>query len=550
MSESNTNVKVVEEQPKQQLTEKQLKAATLARKTYSEGNIFKIIFKITFPVFILMIVNSLYQMIDTIMAAQLVDYGEDVFGEWAKGAFKGAIAAQYIMPLIMLSMACLVIINVGYGTLFSQKLGANDPNGAKGSTSTALWTTLFLGVGCMVFVICIGPLFIKWNMPSYLFNDQSQSILIPGSGVHNIVMEDLGNTIYKDAYLSTIVYTLTIALSGFQGIVSRQLRAEGHIKSMSYLPLLSIPFNIALDYLFMGVMDMELVGATYATLIAIFITSFTTYAYAMYANKKGTTMFSWSFFGYQLDKKVLGLICLIGMVPFLMQVFRIYDIELASQAIKHLVDNIPLSGVDKFIAIGQWSTFFTAAMRPMMLIVMPGVAVLQAGGAFLGYHFGAKNYHKVNKGILTMLVVMLVYAMPSWIIILIWSKSVIYIFGVGDSINDITNEMVFIDRMIIGFGIMNCFIMGANSYFISTKRHKIGGLMQVINLLFIYTIIVVGMYYAFVGKEEFEYFYLYNSIFFAAQAVVAMLLLGIVLIKDHNRLKKEGHVDSIEIEPA
>ncbi len=508
---------------KSTLSPKQQKAAELARKTYTEGNVFKIIFKITFPVFILMIVNALYQMVDTIMAANFVDYGADIFGQDYAGVFKGAIAMQYILPIIMISMACSILINVGYGTMFSQKLGAGDAEGAKSSTSTALWVTFILGMSYLSFCLLAGPSFIKWNMPPELFTGP---------------IKPLGEEILRDAQLSALIYTLTIFLSSFQAVASRQLRAEGHVKSMSYLPLISIPFNIGLDYVFMGMLGWGLAGAATASLIAIGITSFLTYAYAMHAHSKGTTMFSFSHFNGGINWNLLKPMLLIGMAPFLMQVFRIYNIELSSQAVKHLVGNIEGDPMTVYQQVGYWTTFYTAALRPMMLIMMPGMAVLQAGGAYLGYHYGAKNYSKVNEGILVMLLVMFIYAAPSWIILLSFPQYILFVFGVGSSPADITSTMMLLDRLIIGFAILNCIVMAANSYFISTKRHKIGGLMQIVNLLIIYTIVIVSVYFAVKDNHQ-QFFYLSNSIFIACQAGVAALLLGVTISKDNKRIKRK-----------
>lgn len=532
-------------------------AAELAKKTYATGSIFKTILKITFPVFILMIVNSLYQMVDTIMAAQMVDYGADVFGESSalSGHFMGSIAAQYIMPLVMLALAMSVLINVGYGTMFSQKMGAGDVEGAKSATSTALWATFILGMFTVIFGVIFGPMIIRANIPNSYFEGN---------------LSELGETIYRDSQMTCFIYLLAIFLSGFQGVVSRQLRAEGHIKSMSYLPLIAIPFNVLFDWVFMGPMDMEVTGAAIATLISMGITSLVTYAYAISARKKEKTLFSFTAFNGGINYKILIPIFMIGLVPFFMQALRIYDIELASQLIKHFVEDIPVPNtiigttpidvdgtiynvsneiIYKLNEMGSWSTFFTAAMRPMMLIMMPGVAVLQAGSAFLGYNYGAKNYHRVNKGILVMIAVMLMYAFPSWVLLLILSKYVLVWFGAQTSYDvstwgDYGQDMINIHRIIIALGITNCFVMAPNAYVISTKRFKAGLSMQVINLVVVYTIVIFTMFYIFKGQSNYPYFYTYNAIFTAASAIVASIMLGTILFFDHKKLKKEGHVDT------
>lgn len=532
------------------------RTATMAQKMYGGDSIIKTVFRITFPVFILMIVNSLYQMVDTIMAAQLVDYGQELNENYAN-VYTGTIVMQYIMPMIMLCIASTVLVNVGYGTYFSQKMGAGDVEGAKNATSTALWVTAMICGAAAIFSIVVGPFIIRWNIPSFIYN------------------VGLGETIEKDAILSCDIYALAIFISGYQGIVSRQLRAEGHIKSMAYLPLISIPFNIFFDWLFMGAVGMHVVGASLATLISMIIATTVIMAYAGYAGKRDETLFRFSDFAGKLNYKIILPIVLIGVVPFFMQFLRIYDIQLAQQVIKNFVEDIPavhnavnminpdqwvmiqngdIAGAalrpDQIIAlniafneVGHWTTFFTAATRPMMLIMMPGVAVLQAGGAYLGYNYGAKNYNKVNKGILVMLLVMLIYALPSWIVLMSTSKYVLVWFGVGGDYADVSQEMINIHKIIIGLSIANCFVMAPNSFFISTKRFKAGMALQLINLILVYTVVIFVMYFIFSGTDNYAYFYTFNAIFMAISAIIASTMLGTMLLMDHKKLKKAGHVD-------
>lgn len=559
------------------------KAAEMAKKAYDNNKIFKTIFKITFPVFILMLVNSSYQMIDTIIAANLVDYGSlaaetitfninEIFhfedlsdklsvnevSEAIDGVYNGAIVMQYMMPMVMFCFAMTVLINVGYGTMFSQKMGAGDIEGAKSATSTALWGAALLGGISFFVAIILGPFIIRWNIPATLYE----------LGV--------GEVIENDAKWTCAIYSLTIYLSGFQGVVSRQLRAEGHIKSMSYLPLISIPINILLDWVLMGPVGMNAVGAGVATFLSMLLSSFIIYTYAIWARTKNKTLFTFKAFKGKLDFKILVPIIMIGMVPFFMQILRIYDIELGSQIIKRFVQEIPdvtimnneinnyistIGGIENiapndvrymwseivfagYSQIGQWSTFFTASTRPMMLIIMPGLSVLQAGSAYLGYHFGAKNYHKVNKGILVMIVVMLIYALPSWIFLLSLSKYVLVWFGAASSYSQVSSDMITIHRIIIGLAILNCFVMAPNAYVISTKRFKTGISMQVINLIIVYTIVLLLCYFIFSGKDYYYYFYTYNAFFTGCSAIVGIIILGTTIFLDHKKLIKEGHVDA------
>lgn len=485
----------------------------LGAELYGKGSIFKTLIKITFPVYILMLVNSLYQIVDNLLAANLVDYGVE--------GWSGAQTAMSILPLFAIVMAVTILTSFGFGTIYAQKLGAGDKEGAIEAQSTAFWGTLMVNVILMLLILVVTPTYVN-----AFINENSG---IPASLIDGIK---------KDAIYSAYIYTVVIIISSFQGILSRTLRTEGHIKSMSYIPLISIPVNITFDIIFMGVFDMGVVGAALASLIALSITLVITIAYVLYAKSKEKTNFRISNLKKGINFKILGLIAIIGLTPFLMQFLRAYAFTLNLSLMKNLTSGIVMSnGVS---AYNEWMVFFSAATRPMTLIIMPAVAVMQSGAAFLGFNYGARNYKRVNKAMELMVVIMILLALPQYILVLSITKWLLIGFGVSSELLNTVDgsHMILMHRCWTAISLLSMTQGLTMIYLMSTKRNKYAIPLIIWNQLIVFTIVYVSFYFGFKGDtENYWHFFFANPVSSIFLAISSISVLLAIIIPDNIRLK-------------
>ncbi len=476
------------------------------KDTYGNGPIFKTIMKITFPVFILMLVNSLYQLVDSLLAANLVEYA----GESAH--WTGAQTATMIMPIFAFAMAVTILTSFGFGTIYAQKLGAGDEKGAIEAQSTAFWGTVIVNIFLLVFIFLVTPHLVDFLMGSVKSEE-----------------------IRSDAIMSAYVYTIVIVISSFQGVLSRTLRTEGHIKSMSYIPLISIPINIFFDIVFMKWVGMGVVGAALASMIALTITFSITIGYTLYAKKKEQTHFRISNLKAGINFKLLGFIVFIGLTPFLMQILRSYSFTVNLFMIKDITNSISTE------TYTQWMAFFSAATRPMTLILMPAMAVMQSGAAFLGYNYGAKDYKRVNKGVESMAVAMVIFALPQYIILLIITKYLLLGFGVTNEVinSGLGNDMLLMHRTWTAVSILSMSQGLTLIYLMSTKRNKYAVPLIVWNQFIVFTVVYVSFYLGFRGDEvNYWHFFFANPTSAIILSVSSISLLIGVIIPDNIRLKK------------
>ncbi len=448
---------------------------------YAQGNVFKSLVIMTLPVLVLMLTNTLYQLIDSAIAANMVSYGG--------GNLTGSVVTMICMPVMLIMMATISLTNMGFGTIFAQRLGQKDEEGAKKAISTMhLTNVIIVAIGITLSFLLVKPWLLLMD--------------IDINAIGHLTVDGGSMSLYTDAILAMVIYALAIGLSSFQGIISRQIRSEGHIKAAAYLPLLSIPFNIVFDIIFMGPLKMGASGAALATLLSSFITTAAVIGYTMSLSKKGETYFSFSVFKLGVDWKLFLIMVMIGLAPFTLQMGRAYNQILSMLLLKDIG------------SVGSLQLMSSVA-RPMMLIMMPVFAVIQTAGAMIGYNFGAKNHERVSGTVMSAFALVFLFAVPQYILIMAWPQSMFWLFGAKDFVGDattwvqITNgttsvnvllemsrsqaQVAYLSYMVLS--IIASFPAIMIIYYLSTRRIGFAMLQTFISFFLVFTIVILSFYY-------------------------------------------------------
>ncbi len=456
---------------------------------YAQGNTFKSLFIMTLPVLVLMLTNTLYQLIDSAIAANMVSYGS--------GHLTGSVVTMIAMPVMLIMMATISLTNMGFGTIFAQRLGQKDEQGAKEAISTMHITNIIIIViGMAISFIMVKP----WLALMGVDLNSIGGLTVDGGSM----------TLHTDAILAMVIYAVAIGFSSFQGIISRQIRSEGHIKAAAYLPLLSIPFNIVFDIIFMGPLNMGASGAALATLLSSFVTTGAVIGYTMVLSKRGETYFSFSVFKLGVDWKLFLLMVMIGLAPFTLQMGRAYNQILSMTLLKDIG------------SVGSLQLMSSVA-RPMMLIMMPVFAVIQTAGAMIGYNYGAKNHKKVSETVYSSFALVFLFAVPQYILIMAWPQSMFWLFGAKDFVADstnwvhVTNGGNAINMMVsmskeqahvaylsyMGLSIIASFPAIMIIYYLSTRRVGYAMIQTFISFFLVFTIVILSFYYT-IGQHTQE----------------------------------------------
>lgn len=209
-----------------------------------------LIWKMGSPMIISMILQSVYNIVDT---AFVINMGED--------GIAGNLALTYAFPIQLLMIAIGVGTGVGINTLLSKQLGEKDKTGVQNTVGNGI----FIGV-------CIYVVFLLFG----LFGC-NQFISMQAGG--NEKAAEMGVNYLK------ICCLLSFGSIGFT-IYERFLQATGKTLFSTIAQVSGAALNIVLDYVFIYPCGMGIEGAAWATVIGQILSLIVAMAFHYCANQE------------------------------------------------------------------------------------------------------------------------------------------------------------------------------------------------------------------------------------------------------------------------
>lgn len=197
----------------------------------------KLILKMGLPMIISMVLQALYNVIDSIFVANM--------------GIKGAIANQaltYAFPIQIMIIAIGVGTGVGLNALLSKSLGEND----RKKVNKIAGNGIFLSICIYIIFLLFGLFGTKWFIS--LFTNDKEII-------------KMGTTYLK------ICTCLSLGSIGYT-VYERFLQATGKTMLSTISQISGAFTNIILDYIFIYPLKMGVAGAAWATIIGQFISLF------------------------------------------------------------------------------------------------------------------------------------------------------------------------------------------------------------------------------------------------------------------------------------
>ena len=194
----------------------------------------KLILKMGLPMIISMVLQALYNVIDSIFVANM--------------GTKGAIANQaltYAFPIQIMIIAIGVGTGVGLNALLSKSLGEND----RKKVNKIAGNGMFLSICIYIIFLLFGLFGTKWFIS--LFTNDKEII-------------KMGTTYLK------ICTCLSLGSIGYT-VYERFLQATGKTMLSTISQISGAVTNIILDYIFIYPLKMGVAGAAWATIIDITI---------------------------------------------------------------------------------------------------------------------------------------------------------------------------------------------------------------------------------------------------------------------------------------
>ncbi|SMP61506.1 MATE family efflux transporter [Anoxynatronum buryatiense] len=300
-----------------------------------------ILLRLSIPATIAMMVNALYNIVDSIFIGQGVGY-------MALGGLTIAF------PVQMGIMAMAQMIGIGAASAVSRYLGAKDREKALHVVGNSYIAVVLMGI-----IICaLGLIFIDPILRIFGATD----LLMP----------------YAKDYLQVIL----VGSLYFPFVISANnlIRAEGNARAAMLSMLVGTIANIFLDYLFIFPLQMGIRGAALATIISQFISL--VYILAYFYGEHSSLKVQWKHMklNWQIQKDMM----MVGSSSFARQ---------AAGSLMAIVLNNSLGFYGGELALAVYGII----QRVIMFLFMPMFGIVQGMQPIAGFNYGAKRMDRVSE---------------------------------------------------------------------------------------------------------------------------------------------------------
>ncbi|WP_375475199.1 MATE family efflux transporter [uncultured Nostoc sp.] len=324
-----------------------------------QGNLIKLMFKLSIPSILGTLMVSLNSFIDALFAGRFLN----------ETALAGILLA---LPFTSIVEGFAALIGVGSASVLSRAIGSGDIK----TQSKIFGNLITMSVVISFFITIIG----------YIFGEELIAFM-GGSG--QVALE---GTKYLKTYILGSVFFIGGTACG--EIIS----SEGQIRLTTISMSIFVIINILLNYIFLTVFHWGTSGIALATIIAMVFSSIVNLAYFIFGK---------SFISVNLKKLAIaidllpatlsvGMSSLFAPVMMLAQGFVVFN-------------SISYYGTNNDIA------FFGATQKVTSLVFIPIIGFAQALQPIIGMNYGAKNHRRIKKAYLTFAIIGTILLLLIWL---------------------------------------------------------------------------------------------------------------------------------------
>ncbi|MBT4120504.1 MAG: MATE family efflux transporter [Candidatus Magasanikbacteria bacterium] len=338
----------------------------------AEAPIKKLLWKLSAPAMVGMLVMALYNLVDTIFIGRAV-------------GILGIAGIAIVFPIHMLIMAIEQTIGIGGASFISRKLGERK----KEETEFALGNIVSMVIISSIIMTVLGLVFIK---PLLIAFGATDTILPLAIEYARIIM-------------------LGIVFFSFGMVGNNLVRAEGNAKVAMITMLIGALLNIILDPIFIFGFGMGMAGAAWATVLS----QIATFLYILYYFATGKSLLKFYFKNLRLKFYIVKEITVIGISSF---------VRMGSSSIMAMVLNNSLAVYGGDIAIGV----FGIINRLLAFVFLPLIGIVQGMQPIVGYNFGSGAMDRVKEAIKLSIKLTTYSAIGAFLVLEIFPKSLLQIF--------------------------------------------------------------------------------------------------------------------------
>lgn len=326
----------------------------------------KLLLKLTLPAVAAQLINMLYNLVDRMYVGSIPNSGTD------------ALAGLGVcFPVILIVSAFAALAGAGGAPLAAIKLGEKRRDDAERILNGGLLLLLLLSVVLTVVITVFSePILMAFGSPESSLPYADSYLKIYGAG--------------------TVFVLLALGLNSY-------ISAQGFAFVSMATVFIGAALNIALDPVFIFVLNMGVKGAALATVISQAASAF--FAVSFFFTKK--TFIKINFKYIKLDKNIILPMLALGITPFIMQ---------ATESAVQIVFNIQI----KHYTGGNntYTAALTIIMSVMQMIALPLNGIGVGAQPLISYNYGAGLSDRVKKTVKYLFASSFVVCFSVWILCL------------------------------------------------------------------------------------------------------------------------------------
>jgi len=334
--------------------------------------IFPLLLKMGIPAAVGMLVNALYNVVDTIFVGH--------------GVGPLAIAAlSIVFPLQMIVSAVAQALGIGAASIVSRRLGEKRPDAAAAAMGTAYAAVM------LVTAVLVALVFL-FTRPILAFFGASETVMPYALSYTRIVAAGF------------FFFSMSMCASNL-------IRAEGNAKASMLGMLLGAGLNTILDPIFIFGFGMGVEGAAVATVISQVVSC--AYLFSLYFRKKSHVPIGVA--DLRIAPSVLRDEALLGVPAF---------VQSAGMSLLALLINTTLGRYGGDLAI----TTYGMNHKILSIVIMPILGIIQGFQPIAGYNYGAKRFDRVRQSLKTTVLTALAVSLAGYAFMMLAPRAAIGLF--------------------------------------------------------------------------------------------------------------------------
>jgi putative MATE family efflux protein len=324
-----------------------------------EGHLIKLMFKLSAPGIIVMLLINMNAFIDALFAGQFI-------GETAIAGISLAL------PLTTIVDGFAYLVGTGSASILSRAIGAGDIK----TQSKIFGNLIIIGIFISFFITVIG----------FRFSEELIT-LMGGDGQ----VASVGSEYFKFYILGSVFYILAVA--------SNQLiKSEGKVRLAMILAGIYVIINMILNPIFVGIFHWGIQGLALGTVIAMIVFCIINFIYFI----SGKSSIPVNIRKFALAINLLPGILSVGISALLANVMDLVQSFIVFKSISYY-------GTHHDIA------FYGATLRLTSLAFIPLNGFVQALQPVIGINYGAGNYHRLKKAYFIFTICVTALAVLFWL---------------------------------------------------------------------------------------------------------------------------------------